>query len=80
MNNANVLVHKLVGHHQRGDCNSEFAPRQAARQPISLLQSVNVMEGEDDDRLRDLCCLENFLHELNEVRRDGELERCGERT
>ena len=80
MKNANVLVHELVGHHEGGNCNPKLTPRQAARQPISFLESVNVMEGEDYDRLRDLCCLENFLHELNEVRRDGELEGCGVRT
>jgi len=38
------------------------------------------MKGEDYDRLRDLCCLGNFLHELGEVQRDGELERVGVRT
>ena len=80
MNRANALVHKLVGHHQRGNCNPKLTPRQAVRQPIPLLQSKNVMEGEHDDRLGDLCCLENFLHELGEVRGDGELERCGVRT
>jgi hypothetical protein len=38
------------------------------------------MQGENDNRLRNLCCFEDFLHELNEVRRDGELERCSDRT
>ena len=80
MNNGNALVHELVRHHQCGNRNSKLTPRQAVRQPISLLQSVNVMEGEDYDRLRDLRCLEDFLHELDEMRRDGELERCGLRT
>jgi len=80
MNNANALVHKLVRHHQGGNCDPKLTPRQAVCQPISLLQSVNVMEGEDNDRLGDLCCLENLLHELSEVGRDGELERSGVRT
>jgi len=80
INNANVLVHELVCHHQSGNCNPELAPRQAACQPISLLQTENVVEGKNDDRLRDLCCLENFLHELDEVRGDGELESGGART
>ena len=77
MNEANALVHKLVGHHQRGNCNPELTPRQTVRQPIPLLQPINVMEREHDDRLRDLGCLENLLHELGEVRGDGELERSG---
>lgn len=54
----NVLVHKLVGHHQGGDRNSKLAPGQAARQAISFLEPVNVVEGEDYDRLRDLGSLE----------------------
>jgi hypothetical protein len=76
----NVLVHKLVGHHQGGDRNSKLAPGQAARQAIPFLEPVNVVEGEDYDRLRDLGGLEDFLHELSEVRGNGELEGSGVRA
>ena len=70
-----VLVQKLVCHHQGGDCYPELTSREAGSKAVAFLEVPNIMQGKDDDRLADLGCLEQLLHELDECCGGIELQR-----
>jgi hypothetical protein len=51
---AHSLVEELVRKHQRCDCETVFAPSTPADGRISVLEGVDIVEREGDDRLADL--------------------------
>lgn len=69
------LVNELVSHHKTRDSNTKLATGVRNGCVIALLEPIDVVQGQYDDRLADLGRLEQFLHELNEDGGDGELKQ-----
>ena len=77
MKESDALVQELVCHHQGRHCYAKLASWETSGEAIAFLETPNVVQRKDDDRLADLCGLEQFLHEVDKRGRGVELQGRG---
>lgn len=76
---VSVIVKELVGHHETCNGYAKLASRLRRSEPVTFFETVYVMQRQDDNGLRDLCSLQEFLHKLDKSWSGHELEGGGGR-